>query len=97
MGKRDLEKRQLQEIAKRLKVSREALGLKPAELCRITGIKPNTYSQWEGAKGRPNLDEATRLCDTLGYTLDWIYLGDPAGLPLSVTSKIGPEIGRLSA
>jgi transcriptional regulator with XRE-family HTH domain len=97
MAKKNMQKRQLQEIADRLRASRLALGIKPAELCRMTGIKPNTYSQWENAKGRPNLDEAMRLCDVLGYTLDWIYLGDPSGLPLAFTSKLGPELERLTA
>lgn len=97
MAKKNVQKRQIEAIAERLKVCRLALGLKPAELCRLTGIKPNTYSQWENGKGRPNLDEAMRLCDTLGYTLDWIYLGDPSGLTFNLSNKLGPDLERLSA
>ena len=89
MGKQPVTKRQLAQIAHRLRASQEALGLKSAEVCRMTGIKPNTYSQWLGAKGRPQLDEAMRLCDTFGYTLDWIYFGDPSGLPMGLASKLG--------
>lgn len=69
-----------QAIGRRLKAAREALDLSQAELCRRTRIKPNTYNQWE--KGaRPQLDEAYKLVDELGYTLDFIYLGDTARLP----------------
>lgn len=84
---------QLMQIADRLKRTREALGLKPAELCRATKIAPNTYSQWESATQRPELDKAKLLCDTFGYTLDWIYRGEMGGLPYTITSKLrsGPE------
>lgn len=75
-------------IAARLRQGREALGLTPAALCRLCKIRPNTYSQWENAKGRPRLDEAKLLRKHLGYTLDWIYEGDSAGLPHSLASKI---------
>ena len=86
---------EVDQIAVRLRLSREALGIKPAELCRITGIKPNTYSQWEAAKGRPRLDEARLLRRHFGITLDWIYEGDPSGLPHSLTSKMA-ENGAFS-
>jgi hypothetical protein len=89
MGKQTAEKRQLEAIAERLRASQAALGLKAAEICRLTGIRPNTYSQWLGAKGRPRLDEAMLLCDHLGYTLDWIYFGDPSGLPYALASELG--------
>lgn len=85
-------KSQIQEIAGRLLAAREAVGISSAELCRRTGINPNTYSQWETAKGRPSLDEAIKLCRALGYTLDWIYLGNPSGLPLSIASKLNLNV-----
>jgi DNA-binding XRE family transcriptional regulator len=89
MGKKAPDTRQIEAIAERLQASQDALGLKAAEICRLTGIKPNTYSQWLNAKGRPRLDEAMLLCDHLGYTLDWIYFGDPKGLPYSLASNLG--------
>lgn len=89
MGKHTKEQRHLEAIAERLAASQKALGLKAAEVCRLTGIKPNTYSQWLNAKGRPRLDEAMLLCDHLGYTLDWIYFGDPSGLPYGLASELG--------
>lgn len=89
MGKHAIEKRQLKAIAARLVAGQEALGLNATSVCRLAGIKTNTYSQWVNAKGRPQLDEAMRLCEAFGYTLDWIYLGDPSGLPYSLASKLG--------
>lgn len=79
---------EVDQIAARLKIGRTALGLSPADLCRLTKIRPNTYSQWENAKGRPRLDEAKLLRKHLGYTLDWIYEGDSSGLPHKLAAKI---------
>lgn len=70
------------EIAERLIAVRLANELEQSELCQSLNIQPNTYSQWESGKKRPNLDDAMRLCERFGVTLDWIYRGDPSGLPL---------------
>ena len=69
-------------------MTRRALRMKPIEVCRATGISPNTYSQWEGAKRRPRLDEARLLRRILGYSLDWIYEGERRGLSLDLATKI---------
>jgi len=79
---------EVEQIAARLRLGREALGLSAAQLCKLAKIAPNTYSQWEGAKGRPQLDAAKLLRRHLGYTLDWIYEGDPSGLPHALATKI---------
>lgn len=78
----------IQAIAHRLAATREAIGITPAELCRKTGIAPNTYSQWESAKGRPSLDQAMKLCDVFGVTLDWIFRGNRQGLPFQLASDL---------
>lgn len=76
------------QIAERLKLARAALNLKAAEVCRMTGIKPNAYSNWENGHSRPKLDEARVLRRTFGYTLDWIYEGDRSGLPMKLATAI---------
>jgi transcriptional regulator with XRE-family HTH domain len=67
-------------IAQRLIATRRALGYSQAELCRRTGIAPNTYNQYEKARNRPDWENANRLCDGLGITLDWIFRGDPSSV-----------------
>jgi transcriptional regulator with XRE-family HTH domain len=81
--------RSLEAIAARLEATRAALGLSQAALCRRTGIAPNTYNQWKAARIRPSLDEAMKLVDGLGLTLDWIYLGAGGSLPAFVAERIG--------
>lgn len=75
-------------IAQRLRLTREALGLTQSALCKMTGIAANTYNQWEHARGRPELDKALILCEVLSLTLDWIYRGDPFGLPARLFNNL---------
>lgn len=75
-------------LANRLKITREALELTAAELCKIIKVKPNRWSQYEGGERRITLEVASKLCDEFGLTLDWIYRANPAGLPSSLRLKI---------
>lgn len=76
-------------IAARLKQTRLALGFAvQAEYCTKAGVEPPTYNQWETGKGRPSLDGAMKLCQAYNLTLDWIYYGDPRGLPYDVASRV---------
>ena len=79
-------------IADRLVATREALELRPVDVCRRLGVEANTLSQWESGDRRPNLDDMIRYCAEFRVTLDWIYLGDPSGLPLALAQKLIPRI-----
>lgn len=83
MSQEDIDK-----VARRLKLGRKALGLSAAELCRMVGCKPNTYSQWESGRGAPRLDQAIRLRSVLGYSLDWLFTGDRASLPMKLATAL---------
>lgn len=78
-------------IAARLVQTRLALGLNQRQLCKLSGIATNTYNQWEKAVGRPDIDEAEKLCAKLGYTLDWIYRGDASGLSSDLRTKLADQ------
>lgn len=84
----DTPKSRVAGIALRLRQGRAALGLSQVELCRRTGIATNTYNQWEKGRGAPDVWEAIKLVRAVGYTLDWIFEGNPAGLPHSIASKL---------
>ena len=76
-------------IAARLRVTQAALGKKSATICRETGIAPNSWSQFRKGKDRIiTVEAADRLCDTYRLTLDWIYRGNPYGLPEGLLEKI---------
>lgn len=75
-------------IARRLTQSRDALELNAADLCRQISIAPNRWSQYERGDRRITLQIAIKLCERYGLTLDWIYRGDPSGLPQRLATKI---------
>lgn len=76
------------DIAHRIIATREALGLRPIDVCNDLGFRPNAYSQWESGTNRPNLDDMIRFCARYGLTLDWIYRGDPSGLQHGLATKL---------
>jgi transcriptional regulator with XRE-family HTH domain len=79
------------DIGERLRVTREALGLSQAELCRRLGISPAAWNNAETGDNRIGIDNAMLLCKATGVTLDWIYLGHRGGLP----QKLAVDIERL--
>lgn len=90
--------RSQRDVAYRLELTREALGLSPAELCKILGIGTNQWSQYTDPEGkrRITIDVAHRLRDEYGITFDWIYAGDRNRLPgdllekIRATERLGP-------
>jgi transcriptional regulator with XRE-family HTH domain len=84
--------RSLDAIAERLRMTREALGIKKQkEFAERADISPNTYNQWEKGRVYPDLQYVIRLRDEYGLTLDWIYLGDPSGLPYRIARLLKQE------
>lgn len=75
-------------IARRIKLTRLALGLTQAEMCRRTGITPPAWNNYEKALGRPDIDPALAIVRATGVSLDWIYLGLEAHLPANVIEGI---------
>lgn len=67
-------------IGRRLRLTRQALGLSQTEFAARAGIAKNALSQYESGKQRPSIDNAIALAETHRITLDWIYLGDNSNL-----------------
>lgn len=83
--------RSLKEVSDRLILLQQALGLSAAELCRRADIGRNQWSQFQAGaikKRRITLATAYKLKDTFGVTLEWIYDGDPARLPVELAEAL---------
>lgn len=78
-------------IAKRLQMTREALELSKAELCRGIGCKHPRWSQYESGDRRITLEIADKLCEKYGVTLDWIYRGNMSALPSALHHKLASK------
>lgn len=75
-------------IAQRLIATRGALGLTQAAFGRRCGIAPQTLNNYEQAINRISIEQALMICQATGATLDWIYRGEMAGLPLMIVEGI---------
>lgn len=88
MVARKSEGREKGAVAERLRITRDALGLKQGAFGQAADIKRNTYNQYETGKNLISLDEAHKLCDAHSLTLDWIYRGDASGLRYDLAEAI---------
>jgi transcriptional regulator with XRE-family HTH domain len=77
------------QIGRRLSLLRRAIaGEKQADFCRLVGIQPNTWSQYESGKNRIALEQAIQIVRETGATLDFIYLDDWRAMPLRVVERM---------
>jgi len=80
-------------VARRLRLTREAFGMKKAVWCRFVGISPQAWQNVEGGENRPatnriSVDEALKVCRATGVGLDWIYRGDRDNVPVKVAMEL---------
>lgn len=81
--------------ALRLRATREALGMTQTEICRAAEIGTSTWNNWENKGWRPGIDEALKLAHAVDISLDWIYLGSLAGVPVDFAQRIRDCLRRL--
>lgn len=84
-------------ISHRLKLTRLASRLNQAAWCRLVSINPQAWNNYETADRRISLESALQVCVATGATLDWIYRGIAAGLPVSLLSSINEAEQALEA
>ena len=77
------------DIAERLRLTREALGYTQVEIARLAGASGGqAWNNYESGRRRINVDHALALCQSIGVSLDWIYLGDRRNLHHDLALKI---------
>lgn len=76
------------DVARRLALSRKALGMQQEEFSDAAGLSQPRYNQYETGRRLLTLPAAMVLCERYLLTLDWIYRGDPSGLPYRLADAI---------
>lgn len=77
------------QTGRRLAATRRALGFdSQIDFAAAAGMSPQALNNYEKGRSRPALDVALVLCDRFGLTLDWIYRGDPGGLPHRIATIV---------
>jgi transcriptional regulator with XRE-family HTH domain len=84
------------DIAMRLNALMKALDKKQVEFAQLIGISQPALNNYLKALRRPDIDVAITIQSRTGATLDWIYLGDRAGLPVRLASIL-PELSSQPA
>ena len=84
----DMEPTSVAEVAARLKLTREAMGLSQVRICKLTGISVQTWNNAETGDNMLGLASALRLCRATGVTLEWIYRGNRFQLPQVIAEEI---------
>ena len=75
-------------IGARMRLIREAFGLKPAEIADMLDIERTYWSRFEGGRRPINDEVAYLLVDRFGVTLDFLMLGRWDTLRLDVAEKL---------
>ncbi|PJG56462.1 hypothetical protein CVM73_02530 [Bradyrhizobium forestalis] len=75
-------------IAARLKWTRQATGLNQAKWCRLAGIEPQAWNNYENGLRRISIYQAFKVCKVTGVTLDWIYHGIASGIPVQLAPSL---------
>ena len=76
------------DVGRRLRRTRLALDLDQQEFGTRAGLSQPQYNQFEKGKRLLTLASALKLCAEYGVTLDWLYRGEPSGLPYRLASAI---------
>lgn len=85
MDSRQQPGRSNKDVARRLKIARLALGYTErgdqGGFARNCSMLASTYGNYEQGISVPDYEQAAKLFDAYGITLDWLFYGKPEGLP----------------
>ncbi len=77
------------DCARRLRQTRAALGIvDQQEFGMAAGLEQSLYNRFETGKRLLTLQCALKLCEHYSLTLDWLYRGDPSGLPYKLHNDL---------
>lgn len=85
--------RSLSDIAMRIDALMATLGHNQTSFALLVGISQPALNNYLKGIRRPDLDVAIQMQLRTGVTLDWLYLGDRAGLPSRLLETL-PDLSR---
>ena len=75
-------------IGHRMRLLREALGMRPAEIADMLDIERTYWSRFEGGKRKLTDEFAALLVSRFGVTLDFLILGRWDKFPLDLAERM---------
>lgn len=88
MPDRDIDASSYKAIGKRLNHLRRVMGLTQAQIAEMLSMTGPRWANYETGTSRIPVDEALKLVRIASVSLDWIYYGNRAVLPLHLAEKI---------
>lgn len=77
------------DVARRLRLTRVSLGIEDQQdFGEAAGVSQSLYNRFETGSRLLTLQAALKLCLHYDLTLDWLYRGDPSGLPYKLATSI---------
>jgi transcriptional regulator with XRE-family HTH domain len=86
--RQNLNPESVEAIGDRLKATREAFRMQQAAFSRMVGIEPQAWNNYERGAKRIAIDQALKVCRATGVSLDWIYRGMSAQLPVNLATSL---------
>lgn len=77
-----------QNVGRRLRQIREIYGHDMKTFGENAGLSQPRYHVYEHGTRLLTLNAAMKLCRAYNLTLDYVYMGDPSGLPARIVDKL---------
>jgi transcriptional regulator with XRE-family HTH domain len=79
----------LNAIGARLEALQYAMGWEDQKaFATYLGLTPQAWNNWIHGRKRIGIDAAIVVAQRTGVDLDWIYRGDPSGVPTRLVEKL---------
>ena len=75
-------------VSARLRVVQTELGLTDENMAALVGVSASRWKNWINQQNFPDEEAMVRLCLLAHITMDWIYRGDVASLPLAKAIRL---------
>jgi ribosome-binding protein aMBF1 (putative translation factor) len=72
----------------RLAATRRALGMSARDLQDLLNVSKARLNHWENERHLPDITAMLALKRLRGVSLDWIFAGDPSGLPSRILQHL---------
>lgn len=77
-----------EDLAMRLKLAVEAIGLPKGEIAASINVGESRFSNWLGNHNRPDWFAIHKFCRRYGVTADWLVLGEISRLPRDLADSL---------
>lgn len=83
------------DVGRRLTLLRDVFEMSQTAFGKISGLSQSRYSQYETGDRLLPVTVAIAFSNKFGVSLDWLYTGEPAGMPLDLWRKIQKRADEL--